>query len=235
LSYIDLQGAFHNDMPAGMVAPAEYSRVYLPYSQRDAKRVTVIVRDNALRVMYEDVENEKHVSNFVFDLTPFGYAGGAVGLFTAAHQAEFSNFRIAELSGPNAATTFCNGGLCDDRTGLCLTTPTQNPTSRVSDVAASDICPGPVGGDTLTVDVTDISLFTIVDQAPITEPCLWTADANGIRQNTNAWGNSPGDNTLMGCVALLTGATRTDFIAEITALHDDDDGWGCVFLIFLFF
>ena len=33
----------------------------------------------------------------------------------------------------------------------------------------------------------------------------------------------------MGCIALVGPTTYTDFILEVTAAHDDDDGWGFVF------
>ena len=230
LAFIAQNGAFHAGLPVGAVAPSEYSRVYIPFSQADIKRVVLMVKGNQLRAMYEDLDVGKVVANFVFDMSPYNYTGGGIGLFTAAHQATFSNFFIADLTGPNAVTEFCNGGLCDSRTGLCLTSPTQQPTSRSGSVVAPDVCPGPVGGNRFEVDVTDINSFTLIDQFPITEPCQWTANATGLSQGpSNAWGNDPGDNTLMGCIALVAGATYTDFIAEFTSTHLDDDSFGFVF------
>ena len=194
--------------------------------------MVLIIKDQSLRVMYEDLDVGRVVANFIMDLSPFNYSGGQVGLFTAAHQAEFSNFIIGELSGPNAVTTFCDGGICDERLGLCTTSPTQNPTARTGDVAAAGICPGPVGGNTIEIDTADITQFTIVDQDPITEPCAWSASAAGLRQSSNAWGNAPGDNTLMGCIAIIGTETYTDFIIEVSAIHDDDDAWGFVRFLF---
>lgn len=171
--------------------------------------------------------------------------GGAVGVFTAAHQAEFSNFIVADLSDPAAVTSFCNGGLCDSRTGLCSTQPTTSPTSRTGDVAAAGMCPGPVGGNQVVIDTSDLSNFVIADQAPISEPCVWTADATGLSQITNAWGNYAGPGggpsgnwsehvTLMGCVAIVGQDTYTDFMLESTVLNDDDDAWGFVsFFLFV--
>jgi len=68
-------GAFHNGMPRGAVAPYEYSRVYIPFSQTTNHRFVLIVRDNALRAMFEDAESGRVVSNFVFDLSPYNYQG----------------------------------------------------------------------------------------------------------------------------------------------------------------
>ena len=79
-------------------------------------------------------------------------------------------------------------------------------------------------------DPFDISGWEIKDQPLITQACEWSVTANGLYQSTNAWGNAPGDNTLTGCVALAgLGEEYTDFIAEYSAIHDDNDGWGFVF------
>ena len=171
IAYIDQFGSW-SDMPMGFVAPFEYSKTYLPYSQTDTKRLVLMIRDNKLRVMYEDTEFDTVVGAFVFDLSPWNYVGGGLGFYMSAHQAEFSNFLVGALSGPDAVTQFCNGGLCDDRTGLCLTQPTFNPTSRFGDVAAANICPGPVGGNQVSFDTTDLSLFTFIDQEWLSEPCV---------------------------------------------------------------
>ena len=240
IAFADPFGTWHDGMAMGAVAPSEYSQNYIPYDQQSMKKLILIIRGSAMRVMYEDVDAGKYVANFVFDLTPYGYVGGRVGLFTWAHQASFQNFLAAPLSGPTAVTTFCNGGTCDTRTGLCSTQPTSNPTSRFGDVAAADMCPGPVGGNTVTIDTTDISQFSFVDQEPLSEPCNWIIDGNGLKQTTNAWGNYAGPNggpsgnwsehvTITGCVALIGTAQYTDFMVEVTATHDDDDAWGFVF------
>ena len=229
ISWIDVNGVYHDGLPAGAVAPMEYAKAYIPFGVDDTKRLVLIVRDNTLRVQYSDLDLGITVASFSFDLTPYDYTGGLVGLHTAGHQAEFQDFRIAPLSGPDAVTTFCNGGLCDTRTGICQTTPTFNPTSYTGDVAAAGICPGPVGGSTVTIDTTDISQFTFIDQAPLSEPCAWGADATGLSQTSNAWGNYPGDNISLGCIALIGSALYTDFMVEVTATHDDDDVWGFVF------
>ena len=141
------------------------------------------------------------------------------------------NFLAAPLSGPDIVTSFCNGGTCDTQKGLCTTQPTFNPTSRVGTVGAAGICPGPVGGNTVTIDTTDLSQFTFIDQAPqfLSEPCQWTADSEGLKQLSNAWGNYPGDNIILGCIALIGTSSYTDFMVEVSGTHDDDDAWGFVF------
>ena len=80
ISYIDTKGASHDAMPTGAVAPFEYSRTYLPFSQaiKDT-RMVLIVRDNALRAYYEDAQGTSIVAVFSFDLTPYDYTGGRVG------------------------------------------------------------------------------------------------------------------------------------------------------------
>ena len=213
----------------GAIQPFEYAKAYAPYERGDVKRLVLIVRDNALRLIYQDVDNGNYVGNFIFDMAKYGYTGGRVGLHVAAHQAEFSDYRVAPLSGPDAVTQFCNGGTCDTRLGTCMTQPTSNPTSRMGDVPLADICPGPVGGATVVFDTTDISLFTFVDQEPVSEPCAWSTTSVGLYQAANSWGNYPGDSTALGCVAIIGTDQYTDFMIEVEATHDDDDAWGFVF------
>jgi len=94
-------------------------------------------------------------------------------------------------------------------------------------VRAADYCEIGVGGDQLDVAVR-VANFEFVDQAPITGPCSWTDTPEGMAQTTNSWGNAPGDNTLMGCMAILKPNGQfveyTDFILEVEARHDDNDG-----------
>lgn len=70
--------------------------------------------------------------------------------------------------------------------------------------------------------------FEFIDQEPISEPCNWTASADGLSQNANTWGTWPTSLLLVGCVALIPD-TYTDFIAEYEADHFDNDAWGFVF------
>ena len=160
------------------------------------------------------------------------FLSSGIGLHTIAHQAEFYNFVIAPLSGPDAVTQFCGGGECDTTKGLCLTTPTSNPTSKANTaaVAVSGVCPGPVGGIQIPIDTLDLTQFTFVDQEPISEPCAWDiVPGVGLTQTANSWGNYPGDSTTMGCLAIIGTDTYTDFMIEVTATHEDENSWGFVF------
>ena len=87
-------------------------------------------------------------------------------------------------------------------------------------------CESPVGGDATTIDTTDINLFTLIEDAPISSSCAWSATAAGLSQTSNAWGNYPGDNTLTGCNAMYTGKVFKDFIAEVEMVGFDNDGVG---------
>ena len=146
---------------------------------------------------------------------------------------------MSPLSGPEAVTQFCGGEMCSERTGRCLGGPTMSPTfvptgsptlMPTPNVAANEYCQGPVSATATTlVDTSDISQFLVVDHPMLTTSCDWSAAADGLTQNSLAWGNSPGDNTLLGCMAMFTGAEFTDFIAEIDVSHVDNDGWGVVF------
>ena len=62
-------------MPKGAVVPFEYTKNYVPYDQDDVKRLIMIVRDNKLRMLYEDADLGRYVGVFVFDLTPYDYTG----------------------------------------------------------------------------------------------------------------------------------------------------------------
>mmetsp|Transcript_3103 Transcript_3103/g.9651 ORF Transcript_3103/g.9651 Transcript_3103/m.9651 type:complete len:197 (-) Transcript_3103:16-606(-) len=96
-------------------------------------------------------------------------------------------------------------------------------------VKANDYCEVGRGGDVVAPDMTNTSSFEFVDQELLTEECAWTADEQGLRQTTNAWGNDPGDNALMGCMALIPDVSYTDFIMEVDMINDDNDGVGFVF------
>ena len=147
--------------------------------------------------------------------------------------------KVSSLVGSAAVTQFCDGDVCSARTGRCLgsptVSPTPNPTSSPTtvptpNVAANEFCQGPVSATATTlVDTTDLSQFLLVDHPLLTTDCAWNANATGLTQSSEAWGNSPGDNTLMGCMAMFNGGSYTDFIAEIDVTHIDNDGWGIVF------
>ena len=71
--------------------------------------------------------------------------------------------------------------------------------------------------------------FEIIDEPFLTDVCEWIDTPAGLRQTTNAWGNTPGENVMMGCMAIVKDSFYTDFIMEITARHDDDDASGIIF------
>jgi hypothetical protein len=88
--------------------------------------------------------------------------------------------------------------------------------------------------------------FDFIDDSPITSgPCSWfvtpaggtlpglhqgptTAAVAGVNPvpGANAWGNAPGDNTLMGCNAIYKNREYTDFIMEVDVASFDNDGVG---------
>ena len=76
----------------------------------------------------------------------------------------------------------------------------------------------------IDVDTTTTTSWTPIQDAPVTGTCDWTASSAGLYQGSNAWGNYPDYNTLMGCNALYNGASFTDFIfeAEVDAVADND-------------
>ena len=91
--------------------------------------------------------------------------------------------------------------------------------------------------------------FDFIDDSPITSgPCSWyvmsdAANMPGLHQGpttaavsgaspvpgANAWGNSPGDNTLTGCNAMYKHREYTDFLLEVDISSFDNDGVGINF------
>ena len=168
----------------------------------------------------------------------------------SAHQAEYQTIRIADIS--DTATPFTNkcaqpGAVCDQEVGLCLGGPTFAPSIAPSTSptyfescpdpfthAAPGYCPNPVGGNTIVYDTTSLASWEIIDQPVLSTNCSWSIDTGsdgvtGITQTTNAWGNWPNDNSLLGCIALVPDVYSGDFIAEYDAVHLDNDAWGFVF------
>jgi len=95
-------------------------------------------------------------------------------------------------------------------------------------VKANDFCEIGLGGDVLNAPLSKAS-YDLIDQPFLTEVCEWQDTPAGLRQITNAWGNAPGENIMMGCMAILKGAEYTDFIMEVEAQHDDNDASGFIF------
>ena len=225
--------------------PEPYSPTYeqFPFDNTPVK-LTVIVYKGEVRTFFRSRAG-KLVGTWG-DLDE-SYSGGSLGLFTHDQSVVFKNMKIVDLS--EAATPLANkchvpgatcglNGLCE---GGASDPPTLSPTNRPTftpetcfpvdqhRAPASEFCPSPVGGNFLTIDTTSETQWEFIDQPLLTEACAWAATADGLAQTSNAWGNSPGDNTMMGCVALAVTADYTDFIAEFDATHSDNDGFGFVF------
>ena len=183
--------------------PKPYHGEYDFFSQEGRTvKMTLVVYEGEARVYFTSRNNR--IIGLWIDL-PADYVGGRAGLVVAAHPATYSSYRIADLSADAAPfTNLCSapGATCDRTVGLCVGGPTFAPTLSPSIAPtytedcvaphrspASDVCPGPVGGDVTTYDTTSISGWEFIDQAPISTDCAWAADAGGITQTTNAWGN----------------------------------------------
>ena len=230
--------------------PNGYAPIYdsFKYHNDDNRpvRFTLVVYQGQARAYFWS-ENNLIVGTWT-DL-PADYVGGRVGIFTSAHQANYKSIKIVDLSaGATPMTNLCAqpGATCDTTIGLCVGGPTAAPTSTptVSPTylencqdpfrhPASDVCPNPQGGKVVTYDTTSLASWELVDQAVLSTNCSWGIDTGsdgvtGITQTTNAWGNYPNDNSLLGCIALVPD-TYTDFIAEYDAVHLDNDAWGFVF------
>ena len=224
--------------------PAPYASEYVDFRLENSNnlpvRQTVIVSDGQIRTWYR-AKTGAIVAAWA-DL-PADYAGGRIGLKTSAHQANFRSIKIVDLSnGPNAVCKD-SAATCDTTLGICTGGATVAPTDGPPTAAptfveicpdppvapAAGYCPAPVGGAQTSYDVTDITAWELLDQAPISEPCAWSADASGLRQSSNAWGNFPSDQTLIGCIALIPDTYAGDVIVEFEAVHDDNDAFGIVF------
>ena len=81
LAFIDEVGGFSEDMPMGSVVPFEYSKTYLKFDHNDIKRMVLIVKDNAMRCMYEDADLSTTVAINVFDLSKIRLYGRIHRLF----------------------------------------------------------------------------------------------------------------------------------------------------------
>ena len=124
IAFADGKGVYHDGLPRETVTPWQYARKYIDYSigsGGDETTMVLIVKDNQLRTYFTSPDFPSlKVPLFIFDLAQYSYAGGRVGLFTFAHQAQWFDFKVAALSGANAATSYCsNGGTCNTDIGLC--------------------------------------------------------------------------------------------------------------------
>jgi len=101
-------------------------------------------------------------------------------------------------------------------------------------IPAADYCDNGIGGDKTTIQVvseTDVlTKFDLIEDELLSEPCEWHASTSGegLQQVSNAWGN-PGDNSLMGCMAIVRGSSYRDFVMSVDITANDNDGVGLVF------
>lgn len=126
VAWSDALGVFTHGRPADTVAPWQYATRYFDYEiglgvPESVSRMVLMVKNNELRAYFTSLKApELKVGAMAYDLSPWQYSGGSVGVFMFAHQAQFLAGQIASLNGNNAATEFCaNGGACSPKTGLC--------------------------------------------------------------------------------------------------------------------
>jgi len=95
-------------------------------------------------------------------------------------------------------------------------------------VKANDVCEIGSGGSQVEIPAV-LSSFEIIDQEFLTSACEWSDSPAGLQQTSNAYGNVPGLNLWMGCMAMVKDVTYTDFIMELETRQLDDDAMGIIF------
>ena len=137
----------------GVGIPKEYEAKY-PYrigsNFENNTKIVLIVKDGEARLYYPTPavdrgtvinslrQSQTVTSTWTFDIG--AYAGGQVGVFTYAHQATFSNWKITDLTDPTQITDYCDGHpelTCDNQrgdasTGLCMGVPAADVRSSMS-------------------------------------------------------------------------------------------------------
>ena len=215
--------------------PQPYTDTYHNYGQQST--LTLIVKNREARA-YMTAADGTRVG--VWTELPPDYFGGQLGIMTYdMGDVIFSNIRVTNIgAGSPPLTGLCEDPsmTCDQRLGLCCKdgqcvvptpAPTMAPTwGAQAMVPNSDICPGPVGGSAYE-PLMRLTSFDLVEHEMLSEPCVWEESSGGITQTSNAWGN-PGDNSLMGCIALERNS-YTNFIAEMDVDSYDNDGVGFIF------
>ena len=233
--------------------PRPYTPTYVRYSAglyAQKFTLTLIVKDRQARAVMTPSETAKDIGGYeylhgdsrvgVWTDLPQDYVGGQLGLFTYELEgATFSNIRVTDL-GPGSPPLV---GLCEDpsltcnqQVGLCCqggecTPPTPAPTAMPTFgtdalVPNPEVCPGAMGG---FAPVMRLSSFDLIEHENLVEgPCEWIEEGNSITQTSFAWGN-PGDNTLMGCLAVEHSTSVTNFVAEVDVSSDWYFGIGFVF------
>lgn len=232
LSYNDYLGRFVIDGETAYDVAGEWHARY-PFKVGEAwpeRKLTLIVKDGVAR--FQLLGQDKSVdtpifgyrqpSRYVGTWTALGsdYVGGLVGLFVN-HDATFLDITLTDLSDDaTLPTAYCDGtATCAN--GACVT------------VAAADVCPDPVGA--MSINVSDMSAFDFVDDAPIVSPCQWSVENLGrgafLFQSSDTYGPGPGWSgaEALGCNALVKDASYVDFILEADIVSFDNDGVGFVF------
>ena len=138
------------------------------------------------------------------------------------------SIRVAQTGSRTARIPVAIGGrrLAYDRPSAgCKLSPTDfeapahKPMALFIVTAASmgRMCPGPVGPaySMITPDMSAVNTWESIQDTPVTGTCAWSANSAGLYQSSNTWGNYPHYNTLIGCNAVLTGHTFTNFILEV--------------------
>jgi hypothetical protein len=123
IAFTDLSGVSHQAMPDGAIQPWQYAKRMYDFETGLGKmaRMTLMIKGNELRAYFTSGGAPAlKIPAFAFDMSPYDYDGGRVGLHVMSQQAQYYSVKIAPLDGANAATEFCSeGGTCNTLTGLC--------------------------------------------------------------------------------------------------------------------
>ena len=110
------------------------------------------------------------------------------------------------------------------------------PVTCDSCIPAADFCDTGVGPTKVSYLVSSpgdlLSKFDLLEDPLLNDVCDWSQALNGaegIRQNSDAYGNNPGDNSVLGCLAMLRGSFYRDFVMSVDVRAEDDDAFGIVF------
>lgn len=134
--------------------PSAYNNEYDPYGE--VSHVTLVVNNGKAR-MYSMSPHGVVVGTW--GALHANYQPGRIGIFTYAHQADFRNLRIRNITGATDFDNVCADPfqVCNHVTGLCEGGPSAARTKNAAAsptavyggqaVGAADFCPGPVGGD----------------------------------------------------------------------------------------
>ena len=127
-----------------------------------------------------------------------------------------------------AALNFNPAAEQDD--GTCFVRAPPPPPVVRAGVANYDFCFGASSSASFedTFDWDSRSRWTAVDDEFLTEPGNWIINNGHATETTDAYGNSPGDDAMMGTYFILDGV-YDEFIAEIEVVNNDNDGVGFLF------